>query len=231
MTRIVTIPGIVLSDGQLLQIALTHRSFRKEHTEQAGPLPSNERMEFLGDAVLTLVASEWLYQRFPESSEGDLSSLRSALVRKKTLARFAREFDLGTYARLSRNEESRNGRNRDALLADLFEAVLGALYLDRGLEAVCAFLAPLLERETARVLAGEADVDYRTLLQQTLQADQGGRPIYRTIDEHGPPHAPRFTVEVLCGEVCLGVGKGSSKQMAAQEAARAALELLSKGEG
>jgi ribonuclease III len=229
MTRTVTIPGIVLSDGQLLQIALTHRSFCKEHPERAGHLPSNERMEFLGDAVLNMVASEWLYQRFPESSEGDLSLLRSALVRMKTLARFAREFNLGDYARLSRNEENRNGRNRDALLADLFEAVLGALYLDRGLDAVRAFLAPLFERETARVLAGEADVDYRTLLQQTLQAEQGESPTYRTIDEHGPPHAPQFTVEVLCGEVCLGVGKGSSKQLASQEAARVALEMLSKG--
>jgi ribonuclease-3 len=218
--------GITFTNQLLLQIALTHRSFRKESPEQATELPSNERLEFLGDAVLNCLTASWLYERFPEYSEGELSAMRSALVKMATLAGFARDLNLGKYARISREEESRAARNRDALLADLFEAVLGAIYLDQGMERVRAFIEPFLERETQRVLEMNAVFDYRTQLQRLLQANYSVTPVYRTINTTGPAHCRQFTVEVLKDTEQLGIGTGNSKQAAAQEAARKALDVL-----
>lgn len=224
------IPGIPLDDEQLLRTALTHRSFLSDHPEREEGISSNERLEFLGDAVLNLLASDWLYARFPEASEGDLSHYRSALVRTATLAQFARQFDLGNYVRISRGEEHQSGRDRDTLLANVFEAILGALYLSGGLERVSTFLTPLFEQVIDQLLAGEGDKNYRTLLQELLQARSNCKPIYRTVDEQGPQHCRQFTVEVLCGEEVLGMGTGRSKQLAAKEAARVALERLTRDE-
>lgn len=214
------------NDESLVQIALTHRSFRKEHPERTNGLPSNERLEFLGDSVLNFLAAAWLYERFAQYNEGELSSLRASLVKMTTLARFARELNIGAYVRISRSEDQRDGRNRDSLLADVFEALLGAIYLDQGVETARTFVQPFLEHETERVLSGHADIDYRTQLQKWLQSRYGITPTYRTIGVTGPDHCRQFTVEVLNGEEYLGTGTGSSKQAAAQDAARVALQKL-----
>ncbi len=223
-----TMLGIQFANEQLLQIALTHRSFwkEKEYADQHDRLASNERLEFLGDSVLNFLTTSWLYEHFPNRKEGELSSLRAALVKMKTLADFARKLNLGTYVRISRSEEARSGRDRDALLADVFEAILGAIYLDQGIEAARRFVLPFLEDEMAQVDAGKAVVDYRTQLQQLLQGKYGTIPDYRTINVSGPDHRRCFTVEVWKGEEHLGTGSGSTKQAAAQESARSALERL-----
>jgi ribonuclease-3 len=218
--------GVVFFNPRLLTIALTHSSYKKASPEQGEDLPSNERLEFLGDAVLTFLATAWLYERFPTENEGTLSTLRAGLVKRPTLARFARELNLGSHARLGRSEEARAGRERDALLADMFEAILGAIYLDQGIEPARAFVLPFFIAEIERILAGDADIDYRTRLQQSLQVSQGITPTYRTVSESGPPHRRHFTVEVWDRDQCLGSGSGTSKQAASQEAARAALETL-----
>jgi ribonuclease-3 len=213
-------------DQHLLQAALTHRSFKQAYPERSEGVPSNERLEFLGDAVLTFLATAWIYEQFPDLSQGAMNGLRVSLVRTTTLARFARILHLGDVVRLSRAEESREGRERDTLLADVFEAVLGAIYLDQGIEGARAFVLPFLEDETRRVQAGQAETDYRTLLQHRLQSRYGLVPVYRTVEERGPPHQRQFTVEVMHDDQHLGVGRGTSKQAAAQEAARVALDRL-----
>ncbi|NJN66211.1 MAG: ribonuclease III [Chloroflexaceae bacterium] len=218
------ITGIAFHNERLLHAALMHRSFKQAHPERAEGVPSNERLEFLGDAVLTFLTTAWIYGQFPDFSAGAMNSLRVSLVRTTTLARFARELRLGECIRLSRAEESREARNRDALLADVFEAVLGAIYLDQGIDAARSFVLPLLEAEARRVFAGQAEADYRTRLQHQLQSRYGVVPVYRTVEESGPPHRRLFTVEVLRGEQSLGMGTGASKQAAAQEAARLALD-------
>lgn len=218
--------GVAFVNPLLLENALIHRSFLHEHPEQVNGLTSNERLEFLGDAVLNFATAAWLYDRFADGGEGELTAMRSALVKTSTLARFARELQLGDYIRMSRGEDSSAARNRASLLADVFEAVLGAIYLDQGIDAARAFVLPFLEREIERVLAGQVDIDYRTRLQERIQAEYGVTPVYRTAQVSGPDHRRQFTIEVLVGQDCLGLGNGPSKQAAAQDAARVALEAL-----
>jgi ribonuclease-3 len=215
--------GITFRDPALLQHALLHRSFLNEHPERHPGQTSNERLEFLGDAVLNMLTAAWLYQRFPDHSEGNLTALRAALVKTATLARFARELRLGRYMQMSRGETSSGARERPGLLADAFEAVLGALYLDQGIEAARTFVEPFLQREVEQILQQQTDIDSRTRLQELIQARQGITPTYRTIRVAGPDHCREFTVAVLVNEEQIGVGRGSSKQNAAQAAARQAL--------
>ncbi len=218
--------GMMFNDTCLLQSAFVHRSFLHEHPERVTPLTSNERLEFLGDAVLNFLTAAWLYEQFPEHSEGALTNLRAGLVKTTTLARFARTLNLGDYVRMSRGEDTPAGRNRAPLLADVFEAVVGALYLDQDLEAVRRFVLPFLQQELELIKSGNADIDYRTRLQERLQAQYGITPTYQIVRVDGPDHQREFTTEVRMGDDCLGVGSGPSKQAAAQAAARAALTLL-----
>jgi ribonuclease-3 len=211
-------------DPSLLERALTHRSYLNEHAELA--LEDNERLEFLGDAVLDFVTGAWLYNRFPEMPEGRLTSLRAALVKTATLAEFARQVGIDEQLRLGRGESGTGGRGRTSLLADAFEAVLGALYLDQGVQAVQDYLERLLPLEADRILAEERDRDAKSMLQEWSQAERGLTPRYRTIAEEGPDHAKHFTVEVRLGEEVVGRGTGLSKQAAAQAAARDALDRL-----
>ncbi|HEY4690617.1 MAG TPA: ribonuclease III [Anaerolineae bacterium] len=211
-------------DPSLLERALTHRSYLNEHPELA--LEDNERLEFLGDAVLDFVTGAWLYNRFPELQEGRLTSLRAALVKTETLARFAQQAGVNEHLRLGRGEAETGGRGRMSMLADAFEAVLGALYLDQGLAAVQAYLAQLLPEEVDRILASEADRDAKSTLQEWSQAERSITPRYRTIAEEGPDHAKLFTVEVRIGDEVVGRGAGASKQAAAQAAANDALKRL-----
>lgn len=224
--------GITLRDPQLLEQALTHRSYISEQPESLRRTDnSNERLEFLGDAVLNTVAAHWLYAQFPQHSEGELTTLRAALVRTATLARIARELQLGQHVRLSRSERQHRLHERDSLLADTFEAVVGAIFLDQGFAAVQHFLEPLLRTELARVAAGDTEQDYRTRLQQMTQAASNTQPTYRLLEETGPAHERTFTMEVLIGSDSAGVGTGRTKQAAAQAAARAAIAKLDATEG
>jgi len=218
--------GVQFANEGLLARAFIHRSFIHEHPERGGERESNERLEFLGDAVLNFLTASWLYNRFPEHTEGELTHLRAALVRTNTLARFSRELDLGVRIKISRGEDTLIARNRPALLADVFEAVLGAIFLDQGLEAAKVFVTPFLERHVEAVLSGAAEIDYRTRLQEQAQSTFNYTPAYRMIGVAGPDHEREFTMEVLIGDVRHGIGVGPSKQIAAQAAARAALEQI-----
>lgn len=215
----------LFKDKQLFETALTHRSFIHEDSKRSS-FSSNERLEFLGDAVLNFLTASWLYERFPKRSEGELTALRAALVRAKSLAQFAQELSLGPQVRISQSEEQRAARERPALLADTFEALVGAIYLDQGLETVWGFVQPFFEREVERVLTGKVEFDYRTRLQELVQAQANIVPTYQVIATTGPDHRRLFTTQVLIGEKVWGQGSGPTKQAAAQEAARVALETI-----
>jgi ribonuclease-3 len=206
----------------LLLEALTHRSyaFEARHQDQT----PNERLEFLGDAILAFLSADYLFRAFPALSEGELTDARAALVKTPTLAAFARQLRLGEYLRMGRGEQRSGGRNRDPLLAAAFEALLGAIYLDRGLDAVRQVLLPLLEEEAQRVIAAGRLKDDKSLLQELAQAHLGVTPSYRVVAEEGPAHHRRYTVEVLFGSNVAGQGEGSNKQDAEQKAAHLALE-------
>jgi ribonuclease-3 len=210
----------------LLQRALTHRSYLNENPDY--PLDDNERLEFLGDAVLDFITAEYLYHRFPEMAEGRLTNLRSALVRTERLAHFAGMLNLGEFLFLGRGEEESGGRRRPAILCDAFEALVGAIYLDKGIEATQAFVHRLIEPSLEQILASDADKDAKSQLQEVAQSHYQLTPTYRTVKEQGPDHAKEFTVEALIGDRIYGVGEGFSKQSAAQAAAQQALEVLRK---
>lgn len=214
--------GHTFASRQHLLDALTHRSYAYEFA--APGVVSNERLEFLGDAVLGLVASDLLYTRFPTATEGDLTNLRAALVRASTLAAFARSMALGTYLRLGRGEETTGGRERDLLLARTFEALIGALYQDGAMPAARAFLEPLLSNQLTPLTANSTSIkDDKSLLQELAQGQLGVTPTYRVTSESGPSHDRNFVVEVLLGDFVAGHGEGRSKRLAEQAAAHDAL--------
>jgi ribonuclease-3 len=216
--------GYEFKDKELLKNALVHKSYL--HQAPDFYLGSNERLEFLGDSVLGLIVSTDLFVSRPELSEGRLTALRGALVRKNTLAELAAPLMLGDYLFLSRGEEAAGGRTRDSNLARLVEAILGAVYLDGGLEAAeAAWNRILVERSDERMLAVLSG-DYKSQLQQLAQAHARLTPAYRLVKTSGPEHAKEFHVEVLVGERTLGSGAGRSKQLAEQAAAEAALTYL-----
>jgi len=215
--------GITFQDRSRLSQALTHRSHLNENPKSR--LVSNERLEFLGDAILDFLAAEFLYQQHARKEEGELTLLRSALVRTETLADLSTRLDLGRYLILGRGEEAEGGRDRPTILADTFEAILGAIYLDQGIETTRTFLRPFLEQEMKR-LRGSTPIDAKSALQITVQGRLGITPHYRTITAWGPEHARTFREQVLAGDRVLGQGEGHSKQAAQQEAARIALKTL-----
>jgi ribonuclease-3 len=215
--------GLPLTDALLVSRALTHRSYLNEHPEA---LEDNERLEFLGDAVLDFLVGAWLYKHFPEMSEGALTRLRSALVRTEQLAEFAKRIDLGFAMRLGRGEVQAGGRERDALLCATFEALIGALYLNAGMDAVRDFVEPMLKPAAHQIVLKRQDRDAKSLLQELVQSRGYSPPQYHTVNSSGPEHKKTFEVEVLVdGQVC-GRGTGHSKQSAAKAAARIALESL-----
>ncbi len=221
--------GVRFNNPELLESALTHRSFVHEHYESL--LQPNERLEFLGDSVLNFLTAQYLYHAFPEQSEGQLTAMRAALVRSATLARFARSFQLGKYLKLGKGEEHSGGRERNNLLADAFEAVLAAIYLDRGMDAADEFLRPLLDTEGMRVATQGLQLDDKSRLQERVQSERNQTPRYRTVSAEGPDHHRTFTIEVYAGNEKLGMGVGNSKQLAAQAAAHAALSYLDTLDG
>lgn len=215
--------GIHFADPVLLREALTHRSYLNE-IDQAWP--SNERLEFLGDAVLGVITTDYLFHSFPGVGEGELTNLRSALVRTETLARFAGEINLGQYLFLGRGEEMSAGRRRPAGLACAFEALLGAIYLDQGGEATRAFALRFIEPELTSVLEGRKHKNAKSVLQELVQARMQQTPTYHLIEETGPDHAKSFSVEVRVGLRVLGRGFDRSKRGAEQQAAEQALQHL-----
>jgi ribonuclease-3 len=218
---------IDFEDERLLQQALTHRSYVNEHDDPDAL--DNERLEFLGDAIVDFVAGEMLYHRFPDVNEGDLTRLRAALVRTDSLAQLAVDCRVGEALRIGKGEEQGGGRTRVNNLCGAFEALIGALYLDQGLDVVRDFLMPRLESRLTQVLLEQLDRDARSLLQERSQADYSLTPQYRTVSMTGPDHEREFTVEVLIGENVAGTGTGRSKQAASQAAAQDALQRLASG--
>lgn len=207
------------SDTRLLKLALTHSTYASQ-TGKPGT-ESNERLEFLGDSVLACITAEFLYRAFPELSEGDLSDLRAALVKGETLAQFAQDIALGEHLIIGKGE-SRGALGR-RVLASAFEALLGALYLDQGLEAARAFVLPRIEPLARHVVEKRVFKDSKSLFQELAQAREGITPVYRLVSQEGPSHNREFTVEVMLGETVAGSGHGRNKQSAEQEAALAAL--------
>jgi ribonuclease-3 len=209
------------SDEMLLRQALVHRSFLNENPDLG--LPSNERLEFLGDALLDFIVGEHLYQQYPDMDEGSLTSLRANLIKASALAQFARSVDLGSYVYLSHGEDERGGRTREGLLADAFEALVAAIYLDKGLPATRKWIIALVAPEAQRIVEAGLERDHKSRLQEWTQRELGVTPRYRTVEERGPDHAKEFTVEVLVGDQVYGRGQGRSKQAAEQDAAQEAL--------
>jgi ribonuclease-3 len=217
---------------ELLQQALTHSSFANEHEQENGEaLDDNEQFEFLGDAVLQLVSSENLFKQFPQYGEGDLSKLRAHLVSTRHLSKVAKSLQIGQHLRLGNGEERTGGRTKPALLADAMEAVIAALYLDGGLPAARAFILktvinPELERMGPDPAARTARIDYKSTLQEVLQAEGRGQPSYEVVAESGPEHNKTFTVELRLEDMSQVQGQGRSKKTAEQKAAELALQRL-----
>ncbi len=207
----------------LLIRALTHRSYVNENPEA---LEDNERLEFLGDAVLDFIVAAWLYHHYPELPEGNLTQLRTALVCTEQLAEFARWIRLGPVLRLGQGENSTGGRDRDTLLCASFEAVIGSYYLDQGIAAVETYLHPLLERALGEILSQGYPRDPKSLLQEWTQARGWSSPVYRTVSETGPDHSKKFLVEVSIANGITARGQGMNKREASKAAAGAALEQL-----
>jgi ribonuclease-3 len=219
--------GTPLQDRATALVALTHKSYVNEHRDEEG-LADNERLEFLGDAVIDLAVSHRLMERFPTAREGELSKMRAAVVDEQGLSEMARALDLGALLRLGRGEELTGGRQKASLLADAMEAVIAAVYLCAGFAPVLAIVDRFLGEAFARAAAGTLDRDYKTQLQELAQSRLRATPRYRVVAEHGPDHSKTFEVETdLRGEV-IGRGAGRSKKDAEQAAAKLGLDALSR---
>ena len=208
---------------KLLDEALTHRSYLNEVKIK---LNSNERLEFLGDSVLSLLVSEYLFNKYKNLDEGMLTNLRSLLVNKKNFSEVAKDIGLGAFLKLSKGEEESGGRENPSLLADSFEALVGAIFLDQGMDGVKAFVNPILLPKAEVFMQKNALKDPKSLLQEMVQSKKHDSPHYKVVSEQGPAHAKTFTVGVYVDEKILGEGKGHSKQEAEEKAAEIALEKL-----
>lgn len=217
--------GIKFHDPSLLKRALTHRSYLNENRSVD---KSNERLEFLGDAVLELIISEYLYLTYPDRAEGDLTSFRSAIVKTESLAEASRELNYGKYLRMAKGEEDSGGRDKDYILANTFEAVLGAIYLDQGYNACKNLIEKILISKIDNIVENRLDIDSKTKIQELAQAKYRTTPIYQVVAEHGPDHNKEFVVTVKIGNKVIGKGKGSSKQKAEEAAADKGLEYIKK---
>jgi ribonuclease-3 len=215
--------GITFINIGLLLRALTHRSYFNEHKDA---IEDNERLEFLGDAVLDFLVGAWLYHRFPEMAEGQLTRLRAVLVGNEQLAEFANGINLGAALRLGHGEAENGGRERLPLLGSTFEALIGAIYLDQEISQVWKFMDPLLETKVRIIIANQVEHHPKSILQEWSQSRAYGTPIYRVVGDSGPDHDKFFEVEVVVDDIVYGLGKGHSKQAATKDAAKHALEKL-----
>ncbi len=209
-------------DSRLLQQALTHSSYVKEHL--LSKTESNERLEFLGDALIDAICGEELYRRCPESGEGRLTKLRAAVVCEKALAQQAQKIEIGEYLLMGHGEEKQGGRRRASIMADAVEALIGAVYLDGGYEAAGDVFLMLSGDMINDAIKGRLMKDYKSNLQEQVQAAGGGRLIYRVSREEGPDHSKTFYMDLFLGDTLIGTGSGRSKKQAEQQAAKEALE-------
>ena len=216
--------GITFRDINLLQQAFIHSSYTNENPDSS--LSDNERLEFLGDALLSFVVAEKLFHRFPHLAEGQLTEIRILLVRQDTLAQLAIALDLGTYLYLGKGEESTGGRQRQTNLADAFESLIGAIFLDQGLATARDFTLSQLDGYLQKIEAGEMGKNYKALLQEFTQAKYKQLPTYQLLEASGPAHNKDFTIEVRLDDTVLGIGSGKTKRVAEIEAARVAWEKL-----
>jgi ribonuclease-3 len=212
--------GLATYDPFLLSRALTHRSYLNENKDA---IEDNERLEFLGDAVLDFIVADWLYNHYPEKPEGDLTRLRAALVHTDQLAKFANGIDLGRALRLGRGEIQAGGRQRVTLLCDAFEALVGAIYLHGGIKAVNHFMIPILDDVIDMIFHKHMDEDTKSRLQEWAQGNGFSSPKYCLVEEEGPDHEKTFVMEVWIGDKPFGTGMGTSKQSAEKAAAKTAL--------
>ena len=226
LDKLQNILGITFNDASLLQQALVHGSYLHENPDFA--LPSNERLEFLGDSLLGFVIAEKLYTDFPDLAEGGMTKLRAALVRKETLARLAGDLGLGDYLYMGSGEESSGGRGKQSILASTLESLVGAVLLDQGFEPCRSFVLRLFESEMGDAVDERLAEDYKSALQEITQARHRTAPSYRIVKTAGPDHAREFTVEVSVNGAVIGSGSGRSKRQAEREAARAALQNMSR---
>jgi ribonuclease-3 len=216
--------GVSFNNPGLLTEALTHRSYLNEHRDYAGS--HNERLEFLGDAVLELATTDFLFKKFPTKTEGELTAYRAALVNTVSLAALGAALGVSDYLLLSKGEAKDTGRARDVILADTFEAIIGAMYLDQGYAAAEAFIGKNLYSKIDEVIAKGSHQDAKSRFQELAQDKRGTTPRYETISEEGPDHAKLFTVGVFIGSEEIARGEGQSKQEAEQAAAEAALAAM-----
>ena len=227
LQELASLLGYESGPSQSLEAAFTHRSYANESLPK---VPHNERLEFLGDAVLDLVVAECLMLKFPDVAEGELHRLRTTLVCTESLAQFARSLGLGRLLRLGKGELRANGRKKDSLLANAFEAMVGAVYLDHGFDFAKTAVLNLMSMQLAAVEVGGAlGFDPKSRLQEKCQQLFGRTPVYRLVESRGPEHAKEFVVEVLMESIVRGTGVGRSKKNAEREAAKVALESWDEG--
>jgi len=218
--------GYTFKKKSLIKEAITHKSYA--HEKQKGSLSFNERMEFLGDSVLELIISEYIFTTYPEYTEADLSRIKAYTVQESTLAEIAKSINIGECLILGKGEEMTGGRKKDSLLADAFEAVLAAIYLDGGYKKAKAFILRHLIYKTDELSTKNFIFDFKTKLQEVAQAQFGVLPSYVIHKEEGPEHKKTFEVKVFINDNCLGLGKGKTKKAASQKAAEAALKKIKK---
>ena len=216
--------GISFRQESLLEQAFAHLSYLNENPGFARP--SNERLEFLGDAILNFIVAEKLYEEFPKLSEGELTEIRASLVCRDTLAELASSLKLGVCLLLGRGEEASGGRAKASNLANAMEALIGALYLDQGLVRARRFILRQLKPELVKIKAGKKTPNYKALVQEFIQGQRRPTPVYRLVEATGPDHSKKFTAEILVEGEALGRGTGKSKKTAESQAARAAWEKL-----
>lgn len=226
ITEIEQLTQTKVKKPDLLETAFTHRSYLNEHPDYKNP--SNERLEFLGDAVLQFLVTHFLYRLLPKTPEGILTGIRAATVNTQSLALESRRLGFGKYLRLSKGEEESGGRDRDYILANTFEAVLGYLFLDHGINLCGKYLERTLFNKVKDIVDNEAYRDDKSTFQELAQEKKGLTPSYTVLAEWGPDHDKRFRVQVFIGKEPYGEGEGSSKQRAEQNAAKDALEKWKK---
>jgi ribonuclease-3 len=218
--------GVTFKKKAYLQTAVTHRSFLNEHKDE--DLGNNERLEFLGDAVLELIISDHLYREYPEHPEGDLTSFRSAVVRTESLAAASRELDAGKFLRMSKGEKDSGGADKDYLLANTYESLLGAIYMDQGYEEAKDFVFRTLVPKIQDIVENRSDIDSKTKIQEMVQAKFKLTPTYDILKEEGPDHDKKFVVGVKINDKVVGEGEGPSKQKAEEDAATNGIKFLIK---
>ena len=218
--------GYVFQNKDLLITALTHSSYSNEMKSRGAALRCNERLEFLGDSVVSLITADYIFSLYPDENEGDLTKLRSLAVRDTALSDYARELGVGECLFLGKGEDNPAGRDRKSTLENAFEALTGAIYLDGGLESARAFCLPFIKKRVEATQKIGENRDYKTILQQIVQMEQGERLEYILVGESGPDHQKSFEVEAHLNRNVIGRGVGPSKRSAEQEAAKQALEYF-----